>query len=119
MAVIDPAQTGNQYLTPGAGKRFVGVEIQITNESKGTDSNDANNNTSVVGSNKQVYTADFNSISECTNFSNGQYALPDHSSEVGCVNFQVPTGVTVAKVEYNPNSGFSTNLAVWTLSPPG
>jgi hypothetical protein len=119
VAVLDPAQPGNSYLTPDSGKRFVGVQLQITNQSNGTDSSDANSNTSVVGSNKQVYSADFDPIAGCTNFSNGGYTLPKGASDVGCVTFQVPTGVTIAKVEYNPNSGFSTNNAIWTLNPPG
>jgi len=118
VAVIDPAQPGNQYLTPETGKRFVAVEIQITGKSSGNDSNDANDNLSVVGSNKQDYSADFDSVAECTDFDNGQYSVSKGESEVGCVTFQMPTEVNVAKVKYNPNAGFSTNEAEWTLSPP-
>jgi hypothetical protein len=119
LAVMDPAQPGDSFTTPDAGKRFVGVELQITNQSNGTDSDDANNNTSIVGSNRQAYSADVNSIAGCTNFDNGTYTLTQGVTEIGCVTFQVPTGVTVVKVAYNPNSGFSTNNAFWTLHPPG
>jgi hypothetical protein len=118
VAVIDPAQSGNQFLTPPAGDRFVAVEIQITGKSAGNDSNDANNNLSVVGSNGQVYSADFYPVTECTDFSNGQYSVTKGQSETGCVTYAMPTGVGVAHVKYNPDSGFSTNEATWTLSPP-
>jgi hypothetical protein len=115
VAIFDPAQPSDPDLGPNAGMKYVGVEIQITNQSKGTDSGDANNNTSVIGSNKQGYQADFDSISECTNFNSGEYALPKGQPEIGCVIFQMPTAVAVSKVEYNPNSGFSTNNAVWSV----
>jgi hypothetical protein len=119
VAVMDPAQPGDSFTTPGSGKRFVGVELQITNQSSGTDSDDANNNTSVIGSNKQVYSTGIGSIVGCTNFDDGTYTLSEGATEIGCVTFQVPEGITIAKVGYNPNSGFSTNNAIWILNPPG
>ena len=119
LALQDPAQPGDSFSTPEAGKRYVGVELQITNQTKGNDSDDANNNTSLVGSNRQVYTADVAPIAGCTNFDSGNYTLEQGSTEIGCVTFQVPNGVTIAKVNYNPNSGFSTNNVIWALSPPG
>ena len=119
LSVMDPAQPGDSFTTPNSGKRFVGVELQITNQSTGTDSDDANNNTSVVGSNKQVYSSDVSSIAGCTNFDNGTYTLSEGATEIGCVTFEVPNGITIAKVGYNPNSGFSTNNAIWILNPPG
>lgn len=118
VAVTDPAQGADQFSTPDAGMRFVGVELSITNKSKGADTSDANNNASVIGSNRQVYKADFNTIAGCTNFGSGQYTLPKGANEVGCVTFQIPTGITVSKVEWNPDSGFSTNDVTWTLIPP-
>lgn len=118
VAVIDPAQTGNQFLTAPAGDRFVAVEIQITGKSSGNDSSDADTNLSVVGSNGQVYSAEFDPVTECTNFSSGQYSVTKGESETGCVTYAMPMGVGVARVKYNPNAGFSTNVATWTLKPP-
>jgi hypothetical protein len=115
IAIFDPAQPANSFLGPNPGMKYVAVEIQITNQSKGTDAGDANNNLSVIGSNKQGYQADFDDVSECTNFNGGQYTLPKGGSEQGCVVYQMPTSVTVSKVQYNPNSGFSTNNAFWTI----
>jgi hypothetical protein len=53
-AVTDPAQSGDGFSTPDAGKRYVGVTISIHNRSKGTDTGDANNNLTLVGSNNYV-----------------------------------------------------------------
>ncbi len=115
VAVIDPAQGADQYTTPDPGKRFVGIELKIRNRSSGTDTNDANNNTTLVGSNDQDYTPDFFSLAECTNFDNGQYTLAQGQSVTGCVTFEVPTGVRITRIRYNPNSGFSTNNVSWVI----
>jgi hypothetical protein len=113
-AITDPAQGADEFTTPDPGKRFVGVTFEITNRGPGADSNDANDNATVVGSDKQDYTPDLNSLAGCTDFAYGQYNLGVHAQAVGCVAFQLPTGVTVAKVQWNPNAGFSTNEATWT-----
>jgi hypothetical protein len=118
VGVIDPAQGADEFTTPDDGKRFVAVQVQITGQSTGNDTNDANNNLSIVGSDKQVYSPDFDQVSGCTDFNDGQYTVTKGESEVGCVTYQVPIGVTVTTVKYNPNSGFSTNEASWSLNPP-
>lgn len=116
IAVTTPATAQTPtFTTPPAGDRFVGVTLQIKNKSKGTDSNSADDNTSIVGSNKQVYTATIATLSGCTDFDDGTYTLAKGASEIGCVAFAIPNGVKVAKVEYNPDAGFSTNNATWYL----
>lgn len=98
--VIDPAQSSNQYLTPDAGNRFVGVKVQITNPGPANVQDDANNDITAIGSNGQIYTADFDTIAGCTNFNDGDYGLTSKASAVGCVTFQIPTGVAVTKVDF-------------------
>lgn len=104
--VIDPASGADQVTTPDPGKRFVGVEMTIANTGSKTLSDNANSATNVQGSDNQTYTADFDSISECTNFNNGDYTLAKGASVTGCVTFQIPTGVTVKQVQFQP-TGFS------------
>ena len=98
--VIDPAQSDNQYLTPDPGKRFVGVMVQIENPGTTNIQDDANSDFTVIGSDGQIYTADFDTISGCTNFNEGEYGLTPTASVVGCVTFQIPTGVAVTKVDF-------------------
>jgi hypothetical protein len=114
--VIDPAQGADQFTTPDAGKRFVATVFKITNTSGSALTGDANNDVSVVGSDNQTYTADFDNVSECTNFASGQYQLAAGESTTGCVVFQVPTGAAVAKVKYSPSSGFANDFGEW-LNP--
>ena len=119
VAFTDPATPGTStIMSPQAGTRYVGVTLQIHDRSPGTDTGDADGNTSLIGTNKQVYSSTFAPIAGCTDFNDGQYGLTKGATEVGCVTFQVPSTVKIAKVTFNPNSGFSTNNAVWKLSPP-
>lgn len=113
--VIDPAQGADQFTTPDPGKRFVAVDLSIKNNGHSTYSDDANNDTSLIGSDNQSYTPDFDSVSECTNFDNGQITLAAGESVTGCVVFQLPTGVTTAKVQYTPDSGFSGSTGEWQV----
>jgi hypothetical protein len=113
--VIDPAQGSDQYTTPDAGKRFVGVEVTINNTGKTALSDDANSTVSVVGSDSQDYTADFSAISGCTNFNSGQYNIASGQSQTGCVTFQIPNAVTVAKVQFTDNAGMGSNTAQWLV----
>lgn len=113
--VIDPAQGADQFTTPDAGKRFVAVELSIKNNGSATYSDDANNDTSVIGSDNQSYTADFDSVSECTNFNDGDIRLAAGESISGCVVFQLPTGINAVKVQYTPDSGFSGSTGEWQV----
>jgi hypothetical protein len=96
--IVDPAQGADQFTTPDPGKRFVGVEFQIT--AGGPVSDDANSDAVLVGSNNQDYTPDFNSIAEGTNFNNGEITLATGGISTGWVTFQVPVGVKVASVQF-------------------
>lgn len=112
--VIDPAQGSDSYTTPDAGKRFVGAKFTVAGTA-GTLKDDANNDATLIGSDGQTYTADFNDIAGCTNFDGGSFTVASGSSSTGCVVFQVPTGVTVAKVRFDINGGFGNSIAEWKV----
>ena len=99
--VIDPATSDNQFETPNAGYRFAAIKATITDSGTSNIQDDANNDFSVIGSDGQIYSAAFDTILGCTNFNNGEYGLTPGASVVGCVNFQIPTGVVVAKVDFS------------------
>ena len=102
--VIDPATGADSFSTPDNGKRFVGIKMTIQNTGSSTLNDDANITVSVIGSDNQSYTPDFNSIAECTNYDNGSYTLAANESVTGCTTFQLPTGITVTRVKYEPTS---------------
>ncbi|MCU1488616.1 MAG: hypothetical protein JWM85_21 [Acidimicrobiaceae bacterium] len=110
--VIDPASGVDQYTTPNSGDRFVAVDMNLANQSQATISDDANSDTTVIGTDNQAYTADFNSVSQCTNFSNGEFTMLQGGAESGCVVFQLPNGVNVKAVQFSFDSTF-LDTAQW------
>lgn len=112
--VIDPAQGSDQFTTPDNGNRFVGAVFKIMGLS-GTFSDDANNDATLIGSNGQTYSADFNSIAGYTNFNSGEYNVSAGEKSVGAVTFQVPIAVKVAKIEWSANGGFGGAPAEWQV----
>jgi hypothetical protein len=113
--LIDPAQGADQFTTPQSGSRFVGAVFNIKGIS-GTFSDDATNDATVIGSNGQTYTADFDSIAGYTDFNNGEFSVSAGESSVGAVTFQIPLAVKVSKVEWSANGGFGGAPAEWLIS---
>jgi hypothetical protein len=113
--VIDPAQGSDEFTVPEQGKRFVAVVFAVRNVGSSPDQGDANNNTTVIGSDNQSYSADFDNVNGCTNFSEGSYQLGPGESANGCVVVQLPKAVNAAKVQWNPQSGFSDSFAEWLV----
>lgn len=112
--IIDPASGADQYTTADAGKRFVAADLTIVNNGTSSYTDDANSDVTLIGSDNQTYTADFDSVSECTNFNSGQYTLAAGQSTTGCVVFQVPDSVTTSKIEFQVQSGLNTETGEWT-----
>jgi len=113
--VIDPATGSDQYTSADAGKRFVAAEVKIVNNGTAAFSDDANSDMTLIGSDNQSYTADFDTVSECTNFNSGQYTLAPGESSTGCVVFQVPNGVNTAKIQFQTQSGLSQSTGEWLV----
>jgi hypothetical protein len=114
LQVMDPAQSTSQYITPDPGKRFVAVDVRITNNGSAAVSDDANNNLSIVGSDNQTYTFSPYPVLGCTNFHSGIYTLAPGESSTGCTVFQLPSSVNATKVEFQTMSGLSGNAGEWT-----
>ncbi len=103
-SMIDPAHGANEFDQPRTGNRLVASEFKLTGV-RGTSADNANNDASLIGDNHHVYAADLNDVSECTNFTNGDYSVAPHQSSTGCVVFQVPVGVTVVQIKWIPEVG--------------
>ena len=114
--LIDPATGTDAYNQPNGGYRFVAVDMNLTNQSAATISDDANVDVHVIGTDNQAYPADFDSVAECTNFSYGQFTLLPAGIESGCVVFQLPSGVNVKLVQFSLGFGY-LDTAQWTVSP--
>jgi hypothetical protein len=93
----------------------VAVQLTVDNTSNQAVDGDANDALTVTGSDGQTYTADFGSVSECTNFYSGTgiIDLQAGASAAGCVVFQLPTSVTVQSTSFSLSSGY-LDTAKWT-----
>lgn len=112
--VVDPAQGSDSFDQPDAGNRFIAVDLALANKSTATISDDANSDLTVVGSDNQDYTADFDTVVGCTNFADGEFTLLPGNSVSGCVVFQLPTNVSAKSVQFSFDSGF-TNTVQWAV----
>lgn len=97
------------------GDIYVATLLTIKNTGSQAFQGDANNDSTLVGSNNQDYQADFDDVNECTNFNDGSYQLGAGESVTGCVVFVLPPGVTPAKFQYSPDSGFSNSFGEWLI----
>lgn len=118
--IVDPFTGGDGFQTADAGTRWVAVEVTLS-ASVGTVQSDANNDFTVVGSDGQVYQSNIGADVELdnasmTNFNSGNYEVTANTPENGWVGFQIPTGVSVAKVSYNTTDGFGGTTATWTVA---
>jgi hypothetical protein len=107
--VIDPAHGTNEFDQPRTGNRLVATEFKLTGI-RGSSADNANNDASLIDDNHHVYAADLDDVSECTNFTNGDYKVAPNQSTTGCVVFQVPIGVTVLQVKWIPEVGGATTI---------
>ena len=116
--VIDPAESADPSSeTPGQGNRFVGLVLRITCTGSSTLSSDADECTTVIGSDEQTYTASLDSIAGYTDFNAGEFTLQPGQSTVGAVAFQIPETVKVARVAFDLNEGLggSITVALWQV----
>ena len=113
--VIDPASGANRYSNPAKGNRFAAVKLHIYNTATATYQNNANNETTITLSNGKTLHANYNPISGCGNFDNGQVTLKAGATSTGCVTFQIPKGQKVTQVGYS-NTVFPGKNARWQIS---
>lgn len=113
-SIVDPA-TGAAGLGPQDGTRLVAVTMTITNSGAAAVTGDVDNDASVIGSDGQTYRASFFPVTGCTNFNSGQYQLAPSEAAAGCATYQLPPGVSAAKVKYSPDSGFAAQFGEWVV----
>ncbi len=113
--IVDPASAVSGSGQPDSGDRFVAVQITVDNTSTQEVDGDANDALTVTGSDGQTYSADFASVSECTNFYSGAgiIDLQAGASDSGCVVFELPTSVTVRSASFSLSWGY-LDTAEWT-----
>jgi len=114
--VVDPGQGTDTFTTADAGTRFVGVEFKFTNSGTATISPTPDNEATVIDFTGHGESPDVGSqLSNCAPFPDN-ISISSGSSLEGCETFDVPSGATVAKIQYTPSSGFASDTGQW-LNP--
>ncbi len=89
--VINPATGADGPPTDDQGNpngdSYVATLLTIKDTGTSALQGDANGDSTLIGSNNQSYTADFDDVNECTNFNSGSYQLGVGESATGCVVF--------------------------------
>jgi hypothetical protein len=109
--VLDPGQPSNQYETPDAGNRYVGVEFKITNTGSGPFQPEPDSDVTAIDTQAHSYSPTFAALSGCPSFAS---SLTLNAGEVadGCVTFAVPTGAVISKIQFTAQSG---GTAEWNV----
>ena len=114
--LVDPGQGTDTFTTADAGTRFVGVEFKFANNGTATISPTPDNEATVIDSTGHGESPDVGSqLSNCAPFPDN-ISIASGSSLEGCETFDVPSGATVAKIQYTPSSGFASDTGQW-LNP--
>jgi hypothetical protein len=113
--VVDPASGADQFTTPDAGKRFVGVQLRIVLGGANAASDVfPDNDTTVFDASGQSYSSDVSSLANCQSFATPLTLSPGVPA-LGCVSFQAPTGTKITRVQFTPASGFASVTAQWQV----
>lgn len=96
-----PASTG---FAPPTGNRLVALSLTLSDTGPGTITSDADVDATLTGTDGRTYTASYDPVSQCTNFSDGSFTLADGASQTGCVVFQIPTAVSDSSVQFSLGS---------------
>lgn len=111
--VLQQAQLGPGGSLTHSGYHVAGAQFTITGKT-GQTSDNANRAASAIGSNGQRYTSEFDTITAGTNFNNGDVSVSAGQSMNGWVSFELPPGVTITSVQWQPGvTGEATTT--WTV----
>ena len=115
LSVAQPAQPDSEFSSAEAGHHLAAAQFRVTAITN-TDEN-SNLNATVTGSNEQSYSpAVTKGVTAGTNFASGAIKLQPGSSLVGWVPFEIPDGVGVSKVQWNPSAGLGSPTAEWVVN---
>lgn len=112
--VVDPSTPTNEYSKPDAGKRFVAVQLRITDKGQVAYSEDPQILAKVKDALGQVYSADFGTDTTAGPSMDSGLNLAAGDSTLGFLVFQVPTGQKITRVQYTL-SMLGGSVAQWTI----
>ena len=102
----------DEFNQAGAGYHLVAVIFTVKG-GKQTAHDNVNVNAVVLGSDKQLYDFDTDSVTGYTNFNSGDFTVSPGEKVTGAVVFKLPAGVTATKVMWA--APLSSSTAAWNV----
>ncbi|WP_262699719.1 MULTISPECIES: DUF4352 domain-containing protein [Streptomyces] len=111
---LDPAKSADEFTTPAAGKRWVAVQIQLTNTGTTTYSDSPSNCVQAADSDGQRFDATFGDITAGPQMAS-DLKLPAGDKALGWVVVEVPKASKIATLQFTMNSGFADETGQWKI----
>jgi hypothetical protein len=112
--IADPAKAGNEFTTPGAGKRFVGVQFQLVNTGTTAYRDSPSNGTGIGDTQGQQFQATIADITAGPSMSSDLHLKPG-ARALGWIVYEVPKASKAATVQFTMDSGFADQTGEWKL----
>ncbi|EXU69870.1 hypothetical protein Z951_02540 [Streptomyces sp. PRh5] len=112
---LDPAKGADEFTTPGSGKRWVAVQLQLTNTGTTAYSDSPSNCVQVADADGQRFDATFGDITAGPQMTS-DLKLPRGDKALGWIVIEVPKASKVATLQFTMNSGFADETGQWKIS---
>lgn len=111
LSVKDPVSSGNQFITPNAGNRFVGIRVRIRNVGDVLYEDAPSNGAAVVDRDDVEWDASFMDAVEPAL---GTLKITPGDARVGWITFEVGNRAKLRMLQFGADSGFG-NAGQWRL----
>lgn len=115
LSVTDPV-SGGQFDTPPAGKRYVGLEVSVTNVGSTPFSDAVGNGATLVTDSDHQADTTILSDGPCGGSFQSDLKLAPGETRVGCIPFEVTRSETPKLFEWTPDSGYGHDTGRWHLT---
>lgn len=111
LSIKDPASSGNQFITPDAGNRLVGIRVRIRNVGDVLYEDSPSNGAAVVDRDDVEWDA---SMMDAVEPALGTLKITPGDARVGWITFEVSTRSKLRMLQFGTDSGFG-NAGQWRL----
>lgn len=112
--VVDPAKSSDDFMTPGSGKRWIGVQFKLVNTGTKAYNDSPSNGAQVADADGQQFQATFGDITAGPSMSSSVKLTPGGKA-LGWIVFEAPAKSKVTQVQFAMDSGFSNQTGQWSI----